>query len=151
MPTRSPGSTPRERSPAATRRAASRNSSKLRWNSSIRSAGPAPSFAAVSSRFCARLVIVDLFPPRRPDPRPTRSTGDLPHLLDTVRSDSGPIERKRRPVTILDKFRLDGRVAIVTGASSGLGVVFARALAEAGAAVARGARRVERLAEAQRA
>ncbi len=48
---------------------------------------------------------------------------------------------------VLDLFRLDGRVAIVTGASSGLGVAFARALAEAGADVALGARRVERLEE----
>jgi NAD(P)-dependent dehydrogenase (short-subunit alcohol dehydrogenase family) len=51
----------------------------------------------------------------------------------------------RRP--ILDLFRLDGKAAIVTGASSGLGVHFARALAEAGADVALGARREERLAE----
>ena len=48
---------------------------------------------------------------------------------------------------VLELFRLDGRVAIVTGASSGLGVAFARALAEAGADIALGARRVERLAE----
>src|ERR1700722_671872 len=34
---------------------------------------------------------------------------------------------------VLDRFRIDGRVAIVTGASSGLGVAFAQALAEAGA------------------
>jgi NAD(P)-dependent dehydrogenase (short-subunit alcohol dehydrogenase family) len=53
-------------------------------------------------------------------------------------------------VTVLDRFRLDGRVAIVTGASSGLGVAFARALAEAGADVALGARREERLADTQR-
>jgi NAD(P)-dependent dehydrogenase (short-subunit alcohol dehydrogenase family) len=46
---------------------------------------------------------------------------------------------------ILDRFRLDGRVAIVTGASSGLGVAFAQALAEAGADVVLGARRVEKL------
>src|SRR4051812_18650371 len=50
-----------------------------------------------------------------------------------------------RPV--LDRFRLDGKVAVVTGASSGLGVAFAQALAEAGADVALGARRVERLAD----
>lgn len=46
---------------------------------------------------------------------------------------------------VLDRFRLDGKVAVVTGASSGLGVAFATALAEAGADVAIGARRVERL------
>jgi NAD(P)-dependent dehydrogenase (short-subunit alcohol dehydrogenase family) len=46
-----------------------------------------------------------------------------------------------------DLFRLDGKVAIVTGASSGLGVAFAHALAEAGADVALGARRVDRLAD----
>ena len=48
---------------------------------------------------------------------------------------------------ITDLYRLDGKVAIVTGASSGLGVAFAQALAEAGADVALGARRVDRLAE----
>ena len=52
-------------------------------------------------------------------------------------------------MTVLDRFRLDGKAAIVTGASSGLGVAFAKALAEAGADVALGARRVERLAETQ--
>jgi NAD(P)-dependent dehydrogenase (short-subunit alcohol dehydrogenase family) len=51
------------------------------------------------------------------------------------------------PGPIHDLFRLDGKVAIVTGASSGLGVAFAQALAEAGADVALGARRVDRLAD----
>src|SRR5919202_5748358 len=51
---------------------------------------------------------------------------------------------------VLDRFRLDGRVAIVTGASSGLGVAFARALAEAGADVALAARREEKLAETRK-
>src|ERR1700742_2962038 len=50
-------------------------------------------------------------------------------------------------MTILDRFRLDGRVAILTGASSGLGVGFAAALAEAGADLALGARRADRLAQ----
>jgi NAD(P)-dependent dehydrogenase (short-subunit alcohol dehydrogenase family) len=42
-------------------------------------------------------------------------------------------------------FNLRGKVAIVTGASSGLGVVFAEALAEVGANVELAARRVEKL------
>jgi 3-oxoacyl-[acyl-carrier protein] reductase len=44
-----------------------------------------------------------------------------------------------------DMFNLQGRVALVTGASSGLGVQFARALADNGACVALVARRLERL------
>lgn len=48
-------------------------------------------------------------------------------------------------MSVLDQFRLDGKVAVVTGASSGLGVGFAQALAEAGADVVIGARRVDRL------
>jgi 2-dehydro-3-deoxy-D-gluconate 5-dehydrogenase len=40
------------------------------------------------------------------------------------------------PSSILDLFRLDGRVALVTGAASGLGAAIATALAEAGAQVA---------------
>ena len=38
--------------------------------------------------------------------------------------------------TVMASFRLDGKVALVTGAASGLGAAIARALAEAGAVVA---------------
>jgi NAD(P)-dependent dehydrogenase (short-subunit alcohol dehydrogenase family) len=48
-------------------------------------------------------------------------------------------------MSVLDSFRLDGKVAIVTGASSGLGVAFAQGLAQAGADVAICARRADRL------
>src|SRR5213080_2658768 len=42
---------------------------------------------------------------------------------------------------VLDTFRLDGQVALVTGGSRGLGLQIAHALGEAGAAVAITARR----------
>jgi NAD(P)-dependent dehydrogenase (short-subunit alcohol dehydrogenase family) len=49
------------------------------------------------------------------------------------------------PLQPLDLFRLDGRVAIVTGASSGLGNRFARVLHAVGATVIVTARRADRL------
>ena len=51
-------------------------------------------------------------------------------------------------MSALDAFRLDGRVAVVTGGNRGLGYAFARALGEAGAHVAIGARDAERSAAA---
>src|SRR3954469_7919599 len=51
---------------------------------------------------------------------------------------------------VLDSFSLDGKVVIVTGASSGLGVAFATGLAEAGADIAICARRAERLEDTRK-
>jgi NAD(P)-dependent dehydrogenase (short-subunit alcohol dehydrogenase family) len=60
-----------------------------------------------------------------------------------VHDDVGIVEA----ATIIDRFRLDGKVAIITGASSGLGVAFAEGFADAGAQVVLGARRDDRLRE----
>lgn len=46
-------------------------------------------------------------------------------------------------MSVLDRFRLDGKIAIVTGGSRGLGKVIATALAEAGASVVLTARTLE--------
>jgi NAD(P)-dependent dehydrogenase (short-subunit alcohol dehydrogenase family) len=56
------------------------------------------------------------------------------------------IRRMKTPTQLFD---LSGRVAVVTGASSGLGVAFAEGLAAAGAKVVLAARRRERLAEVE--
>lgn len=50
----------------------------------------------------------------------------------------------------LAAFRLDGKVVVLTGASAGLGVRFAHALAAAGARLAVGARRTDQLVETAR-
>lgn len=52
--------------------------------------------------------------------------------------------------TLVDRFRLDDRVVVVTGASSGLGAGFAEAVAGAGADVVLAARRADRLEEVAR-
>jgi NAD(P)-dependent dehydrogenase (short-subunit alcohol dehydrogenase family) len=53
-------------------------------------------------------------------------------------------------MSVLDRFRLDGKVAVITGASSGLGAAFATGLAGAGADIAICARRAERLEQTKR-
>jgi NADPH:quinone reductase-like Zn-dependent oxidoreductase len=51
----------------------------------------------------------------------------------------------RGDALVATRFDLDGKTALVTGASSGLGARFARVLADNGAQVVLASRRVERL------
>ena len=53
-------------------------------------------------------------------------------------------------MTIQDLFDLSGQVAVVTGASSGLGVTFCEALAQAGADLAVCARRTDMMEQTAR-
>ncbi|EFV91298.1 short-chain dehydrogenase/reductase SDR [Dietzia cinnamea P4] len=69
-------------------------------------------------------------------------------MTDATTAAPSPVDPRTGPqsaVPVLDRFRLDGRVAVVTGASSGLGAGFARALSSAGAIVVLAARRRGRL------
>jgi NAD(P)-dependent dehydrogenase (short-subunit alcohol dehydrogenase family) len=60
---------------------------------------------------------------------------------------AGTEHRRRDRVTELPSFDITGEVALVTGASSGIGAHFAEILAAAGAKVALAARRTDRLAD----
>lgn len=66
-------------------------------------------------------------------------------LREFVHKAYGIILRMNTRPDPTNRFRLDGRTALVTGASSGIGRAIALAFAAAGARVALGARRVDRL------
>src|SRR5205823_9161159 len=83
-----------------------------------------------------------------PPPRPRRHRCRLPDTCCRRPGSRLAARARPRPVGVMDvfePFRLDGQVAIVSGASSGLGARFAEVLAGAGASVVVAARRAERL------
>ena len=59
----------------------------------------------------------------------TAIEAELAELRASILSDCRrvPLNERTDMTTVLDRFRLDDKVAIVTGASSGLGVAFAKA------------------------
>src|SRR5258707_15872766 len=76
--------------------------------------------------------------------RPDRAGRLVLQRARILRPGAGAARTRRRAcrsMTVLDLLRLDGQMAIVTGASRGLGAAMALALAEAGADVALVARR----------
>src|SRR4030095_4299943 len=97
-------------------------------------------------------------PTRRAARAPGRSVRDRPSTapaipcvivsMKTRMIHLRPRGRLSRPTSSLSDSSLDGKVALVTGASSGLGRAFALALADAGARVFLTARREDKLREA---
>lgn len=72
-----------------------------------------------------------------------------PGTTHSILGSSGELARSHE-LGVLDLFRLDGKVALVTGGSRGLGLQIAEGLGEAGAAIGMTARRAPGLAEARK-
>ncbi len=89
--------------------------------------------------------------PPQADELALRVDGGAPlhEILATVRAWLPASTFSSSDMNVLDSFRLDGRLAMVTGSSAGIGLAIARGLAQAGARVVLNGRDPQRLAQAR--
>src|SRR5688500_6425026 len=79
------------------------------------------------------------------------TTGVVRMLTEATQQKRARLKKREPTMAVLDKFRLDGKRALITGGSRGLGLQISRALGEAGAKLVLVGRDEANLEEARKA